>query len=228
MRVCACALGVGWGCARRQNNGASSCAGSPRCWTPAASPAHLTPRLVLAVPNPCPDSCHSTHTPHAGWQLAALFATPEVLASVAQLEQHAVCERLARQGGAGGAERDRHAVLARQRQDAAHLLLAVDLQGYVGGDGWGCSLGGWCSAWGQRGVGSRQRRRRGAPGPAPHWVLTGVAAGPSVWCVFHNAPVPSHDRGAVAQGCGAPQLAQLARPRGVSTLTLTTSLGLRR
>ena len=48
---------------------------------------------------------------------------------VADLQQHAVGERLARQRGAGGAEGDRHGVLAGQGQQAGNLLLTGHLWG---------------------------------------------------------------------------------------------------
>lgn len=79
-------------------------------------------------PRPAP-TAHTppTHTPpprpHVDGEVA------EVLARVAELQQHAVSDRLPRQAGARGAERDGHAVLRRDGQHAADLRLIVHLRG---------------------------------------------------------------------------------------------------
>lgn len=56
------------------------------------------------------------------------LVVPEVAAGVAELQQHRVCEGLARERCAGSPEGHRDLMLCRNGQDLCNLLLSVHLQ----------------------------------------------------------------------------------------------------
>lgn len=56
----------------------------------------------------------------------------EVLAGVRDLQQHRVCEGLAREGGTSGSKGDGDAVLRGNRQDLANLFFVVDFEDELG------------------------------------------------------------------------------------------------